>query len=103
MGTTRQNDVAISVADYLYLEARSPVRQEYFRGEIHALSGGTARHSRIATNIIAALVPCARRSGCQVLTSDFNVQPTDQAVYYPDVGVVCGPQDPNAVLTRTPC
>lgn len=56
----------ISEADYLALEARSPVRHEYVAGEIFAMTGASVRHEVIAGNLHAALrtlqrpLPCAR-------------------------------------------
>jgi Uma2 family endonuclease len=93
----------VSIAEYLRDEERRTVRHEYLRGEVYAMSGGTAPHSQIAANIIAHLHAAARRGACRVYTSDFKVQPSDQAVYYPDVSVVCQPTSRSAVVTAAPC
>lgn len=92
-----------TVDEYLRAEERRTIRHEYYRGEVYAVSGGTARHSQIAANVITYLGIAARGTRCRVFTSDFKVQPSDDAVYYPDVSVVCAPQDGAAVLTNTPC
>jgi len=49
------------------------------------------------------LQAAARGTGCSVYTSDFKVQPSDEAVYYPDVSISCGGQDGSAMLTKKPC
>ena len=92
----------ISVAEYLRRERQSPIRHEYYRGELFAMSGGTARHSRIAANLIRLLGAAAAGGPCSVYTSDFKVQPTEHSVYYPDVTVVCRDEKPDAVLTTMP-
>jgi Uma2 family endonuclease len=93
----------VTVGEYLRAEEHRTIRHEYYRGEVYAMSGGTARHSQIAANIIMHLGNAARHGRCRVFTSDFKVQPSDDAVYYPDVSVVCAPQDGSAVLTASPC
>jgi Uma2 family endonuclease len=45
----------ISEADYLALEARSPIRHEYVAGEIFAMTGACVRHDVIAPNLATAL------------------------------------------------
>jgi len=89
MRYSRSDRAKVTVAEFLRHEEESTIRHEYFRGEVYAMSGGTGRHSRIAANIIAALLPAARRTGCQVFTSDFKVHPTVHAVDCPEVSGVC--------------
>lgn len=93
----------VSIAEYLRDEEHRTVRHEYLRGEVYAMSGGTAPHSQIAANIIAYLHSPARAGRCRVYTSDFKVQPSDEAVYYPDVSVVCQLPARSDVVTTTPC
>jgi len=102
MGEFRQNERWVSVADYLRDEDRRTIRHEYLRGEVYAMSGGTLAHSQIAANILAHLHGAARRNRCSILASDFKVQTSDEAVYYPDVVVLCRPHDRSAVLTEAP-
>ena len=103
MEKPRRTESRVTIAEYLRAEARRTIRHEYIRGEVYAMSGGTARHSRIAANIIRYLGIAARGTRCGVFTSDFKVQPSDEAVYYPDVSVVCAPLDESAVVTEGPC
>src|SRR5215467_11382600 len=103
MAEFRSKEGRVSIAEYLRDEERRTVRHEYLRGEVYAMSGGTAPHSQIAANIIMYLGTAARGGRCRVYTSDFKVQPSDQAVYYPDVSVVCEPTSRSAVVTAAPC
>jgi Uma2 family endonuclease len=77
-------------ADYLALERDSEIKHEFDAGEILAMSGGTARHSALAANIVWALRN-TRAPGCTVFQSDMRVRiaATGRATY-PDVSLVCG-------------
>jgi Uma2 family endonuclease len=81
----------ISVEDYLEIERRGPVKHEYFRGEIYAMSGSSEEHNLITTNVIATLHAQLRRRPCRVYPSDMRVRVRPTGLYtYPDVTVVCG-------------
>jgi Uma2 family endonuclease len=103
MGESRSKENRVTIAEYLRAEERRTIRHEYLRGEVYAMSGGTAAHSQIAANIIMYLGLAARGNRCRVYTSDFKIQPSDEAVYYPDVAVVCEPPDRSAIVTEAPC
>ncbi|MDP3135552.1 MAG: Uma2 family endonuclease, partial [Burkholderiaceae bacterium] len=45
----------ISEAEYLALEAQSPVKHEYVTGSIYAMTGASLRHNVIAGNIYTLL------------------------------------------------
>ncbi len=79
-----------SFADYLALERDSEIKHEFDAGEILAMSGGTARHSALAANVVIAL-GTPRPPGCTVFQSDMRVRvaATGRAMY-PDASMVCG-------------
>jgi Uma2 family endonuclease len=81
----------IDLFDYLALDDASPLRHEYVGGQIHAMTGGTMRHNRIALNVARLLADRLEGSPCQVFINDMrlHVQAAD-SVYYPDVFVYCG-------------
>jgi hypothetical protein len=81
----------VHLFDYLASEATSERRHEYVGGGVHAMTGGTARHNRIAGNAYARLLPQLSGTPCQVFINDMklHVQAAD-SVYYPDVFVHCG-------------
>ena len=78
-------------ADYLALERDSETKHEFDAGEILAMSGGTARHSVLAANVVTALRN-TRAPGCTVFQSDMRVRvaATGRAMY-PDASMACGP------------
>jgi len=86
--------------EYYRLEAQADYRSEFFNGEIFAMAGGSARHSRIGGNIYYFLRTKLEGSPCVSFNSDLKlrVKPTGLRTY-PDVSVYCGsreldPEDP---------
>jgi len=93
----------LSEADYLEMEARSPVRHEFVGGQEYAMAGASVRHNRIAGKLYASLLAKAPRA-CQVLIGDVKLKadawPT---YYYPDVMLVCDPDDNDPLIKTRPC
>lgn len=84
----------VSIEDYLAGELESSIKHEYVGGFVHAMAGGTNRHSTISVNIIAALKQHLRGKRFQPFNSDTKVrirQPHMTRFYYPDTMVVCHP------------
>jgi len=77
--------------EYFEFERRSLGRWEYVNGEIRAMSGGTANHSMIASNIIRVLGNALVPRGCRVFGLDIKVHTGDGINTFPDISVVCGP------------
>lgn len=92
----------LSVAEYLELEAESPVKYEYVGGEVFALAGTTDRHNQLALNLVVKLWDAARKVGCRVYASDVKVRTPNDAHYYPDVMVLCE-DDSNPLVKTKPC
>ncbi len=77
--------------DYLAFEDASPTRHEFVDGSIHAMTGGTLRHNRIALNVYDLLKARFDGTPCQVFVNDVKVHvESTNSVYYPDVLVYCG-------------
>ncbi len=81
----------VTLADYLTAEDVSEVRHEWVGGRVYATSGGTARHGLMSGSVFAALRPGALAARCRPFTEGQRLY-ADQASYYPDVFVVCGPR-----------
>jgi len=77
--------------EYFEFERTSFGRWEYVKGEIRAMSGGTADHSTIAGNILGTLRAALLPKGCRVFGSDMKVHTRADVNTFPDVSVVCGP------------
>ena len=75
---------------YLEIERASPVRHEYYNGEMYAMAGGSLRQSQIIINIGAEL-RSALRGRCKVMGQDLRTSVAHEGLYtYPDLVVVCG-------------
>jgi len=81
----------VTEEQYLALDREAEVRSEFLDGEMWAMSGGSTRHSALATNIVIELGPLLRGTDCRVFMSDLRVRVSPGRMYvYPDVTVVCG-------------
>jgi Uma2 family endonuclease len=83
----------MTYAEYLALEARSPDRHEFVRGEVYAMGGGTPEHAALEAAMAGELRSALASAGkpCRVYSANLRVrvEATDVACY-PDVTVVCG-------------
>ena len=81
----------LSSAAYFELEAASETKHEYHHGEIFDMTGASARHNLIASNLITLLNNALGKTSCFVFPGDIKVEVDPGAHYtYPDVSVVCG-------------
>lgn len=73
------------------MERVAEFRSEYYRGELFAMSGGSLRHSLIATNVLAELRSALKGQPCIAFNSDLRIRVSTSGLFtYPDAGVVCG-------------
>jgi Uma2 family endonuclease len=76
---------------YLARERGAEFKCEYFRGEIFAMAGASARHNLIVLNTGAVLRDQLRDRPCRVYPSDLRLEiRATGLITYPDVSVVCG-------------
>jgi Uma2 family endonuclease len=80
-----------TIEEYFAVEEISPVRNEYFEGEILAMAGGSPNRSRIARNVLLSLEPQLRAGSCESFGSDTRVLTPSGLYTYPDAVVVCAP------------
>ncbi len=76
--------------EYLAIERAAEFKSEFLDGVMYAMSGGSLRHSRLASNLIGELHAKLHGSQCQVFTSDLRVRVSGRLYAYPDISVVCG-------------
>lgn len=102
MSAQRQHHILFTEAEYRHMEDASPIRHEFFRGEIYAMAGATFRHNDVAANILAVLKTQLRGRPCRARMSDQRIRVEATTLQtYPDVVVVCPPfrVDPNSRIT----
>lgn len=93
----------MSVEEYLELERDSEVRHEFANGVVHAMTRPTLRHNRIVLNIASRLLEESRGGSRRVYSENAKVRIGDEAGYYPDIMVVCGPGSGDAYYEINPC
>src|SRR5437868_7891680 len=81
----------ISAEEYLEAERAATEKHEYYQGEIFAMSGASAEHNEIFSNVFVGLGNRLKGSGCKPYGSDFRVHIPKNTLYtYPDIIIVCG-------------
>jgi Uma2 family endonuclease len=89
-----KNNFYISPEDYLEGERVSPIKHEYRRGHVYAMTGAKKPHIIISVNLASLLNNHLRESPCLVLSSDIKVRLEEaNCYYYPDVAVTCDERD----------
>jgi Uma2 family endonuclease len=92
------NSQLMSADEYLIWEVQQPIRYEYVRGQVFAMTGGTLPHNSIALNLASLLKNHLRGKGCKVFMADAKVGISkDGPYYYPDVMVTCDSADQSAI------
>ena len=80
-----------SEEDFLVLERMSKTKNEYYRGEIFAMSGASYQHNQIASALIGDIVRHLEGKKCNIFGSDLRVHAWLQSFYtYPDAVIICG-------------
>jgi Uma2 family endonuclease len=92
--TVSKNYIYVSPEDYLEGEKISPIKHEYIRGEIHAMTGASKAHDTIVLNLLTLLRNYVRGTGCRTYTADMKVRiEAVNVFYYPDATVTCDERD----------
>ena len=77
--------------EYLAWERKQPFKNEYYNGQIIAMSGANRWHNRITVDIAVQLSNQLMGKECEVYISQMRVRTSPEGSYfYPDVIVVCG-------------
>jgi Uma2 family endonuclease len=81
-------------------------KAELVDGMILMTAGGSPSHAAIAANLIIALGPRLRGTGCRPYGSDLAMQTGEASIRFPDVSVYCSdapvPNDPKVKLLGDP-
>ncbi len=89
-----KNNFYISPEDYLEGERVSPIKHEYRRGHVYAMTGAKKPHIIIGSNLVRLLGNHLLNTPCLVLSSDIKVRLEEaNCYYYPDVAVTCDERD----------
>ena len=89
-----KNKFYISREDYLEGEKVSPIKNEYRKGQVYAMTGAKKPHIVITSNLVRLLGNHLLDSNCIVVSSDLKVRLEEaDCYYYPDVVVTCDERD----------
>ncbi len=90
----------LTVDEWRELEQSSrDAKHEYIDGRVYLMSGGTANHARIGSNVVRALEDALGDSPCNVYNSDLSVRLSDTRYTYPDASVTCDERDQGDIDT----
>lgn len=95
----------LTAEDFLEIEFGER-KAELDNGVIRMMAGGSARHARVQGNILMAIGPRLRGTGCVAYGADMAARTRDLSIRYPDVSVYCGrnsPDDERAKAFNDPC
>ncbi len=93
-----KNNFYISPEEYLEGERVSPIKHEYRRGHVYAMTGAKNPHTIISSNLIRLLGNHLLNTPCLVLTCDIKVRLEEaNCYYYPDVAVTCDERDTTSI------
>jgi Uma2 family endonuclease len=82
----------LTVEEYLRLDREAPYKSEYYAGEMFAMAGGSALHSRLIARTLIAIGMRLIGRRCQPYDSNLRVGiPSEDLYTFPDVSVFCDP------------
>lgn len=81
-----------SINEYFEIEKSTSYKNEYFYGEIFAMTGASANHCRIASGVHIQLYQQLRATRCETFMSEMRTRIHNQLYRYPDVVVACEPR-----------
>ncbi len=82
----------MTLVEFLAWEEGQCERNEFYRGQVFAMVGSTARHNRVILNLAGRIDGHLDGTPCQVFAESMKVQFND-GILYPDVMVTCGKAD----------
>ncbi|WP_404357377.1 Uma2 family endonuclease [Methylotuvimicrobium sp. KM1] len=97
----KQNDITISVEEYLAGELIAETKHELIDGHVYAMVGTSDNHDRIAGNIYTEFRNHLKNKPCEPFGSDMKVKVSDNYCY-PDVIVDCSFDENQPYFTETP-
>jgi Uma2 family endonuclease len=93
----------MTVDEFFAWQEHQPDRYELVDGQpLRMMAGAKNVHDDIVVNLIGELRDRVRGSGCRPFTGDGSIETLPGQIRRPDVGVDCGPRDPNGNRAALP-
>ena len=83
----------LTLEAFLEWENAQDTRNEFYRGNVHAMVGARRSHGTVVSNLVRHLGNALDGSPCRVFHEGMKVQVADEAILYPDVFVTCDKAD----------
>lgn len=100
---SRMHPPRMTEEEYLRVEATSRVRHEYVDGYVFAMSGATAAHNLICTNLLYVIYGHLGDGPCRAYVNDMKVKiESVRSYYYPDIMVSCEEFEAKSVFETSP-
>ena len=79
-----------TIEEYLEMEKSSPVKHEYYQGEIFAMSGAGLNHNEIFSNVFVEIGNKLKGKPCRPYGSDMRMNIPENTLFtYPDISIYC--------------
>lgn len=92
----------MTAQEFLAWEANEPLKHEFVRGEVFAMTGAGDRHITAAGNLYIACRAHLDGTPCMAYFSDMKVRVTEaDAYFYPDMLVTCSAADAATPLEKS--
>ena len=98
-------DDFLFVKEYLEREQLAEERHEYVNGQVFTMPGASEQHEIVAGNLSAFMLFHLRGKRCRVFKGDMKVRlqlHEKDLFYYPDIMVVCDPEDSEPLFKTRP-
>ena len=93
----------MTVDEFFAWQESQSERYELVDGQpLRMMAGAKNVHDDIVVNLVGELREQVRGSGCRPFTGDGSVEPRPGQIRRPDVGVDCGPRDPDGTKAALP-
>ncbi len=80
-----------TIEEYLEMERASPVKHEYYQGEIFTIAGASPRHNVLFRNLYISIGIHLKGKPCQPYGSDMRIHIPENTLFtYPDISIICG-------------
>src|ERR1700752_3083367 len=80
-----------TIEEYLEFERSAPEKNEYYQGEIFAMSGSGIVHNVIFSNVFREVANGLRGKSSQPFGSDMRTHIPENTLFtYPDISIYCG-------------
>lgn len=81
----------ISPEQCLEMERASETKNEYFNGEVFAMSGASLNHNIVVSTVNTIVLPFLKGKACNMFGSDLRIHIPKNSLYtYPDFSIICG-------------